>query len=163
MGGAGASALASGSGGPIPGRGRSREPRPCLGCGGVSQASRIENDYRPVRGKDPEIGAGRRDNFNYNRSKLKLPRNHGRIDIVTSGRKAEANRQNALKSTGPKTPEGKAAVRLNALTHGLRSGEVLLPGEDGEAFSELGERLRAELQPVGELENLLADRIISAY
>src|SRR2546430_8130863 len=31
----------------------------------------------------------------------------------------EANRRNALQSTGSKTPEGKAAVRLNALRHGL--------------------------------------------
>ena len=80
---------------------------------------------------------------------------------MTSDRKAEANRQNARKSTGPKTPEGKDAVRLNALKHGLLSQEVLLPDEDAEALQELGERLRAELQPAGELENLLVDRIIS--
>ncbi|CAA9383576.1 MAG: hypothetical protein AVDCRST_MAG01-01-112 [uncultured Rubrobacteraceae bacterium] len=82
---------------------------------------------------------------------------------MTSDKKAEANRRNALKSTGPKTPEGKDAVRLNAVRHGLRAEEILLPGEDEEALGELGERLRAELQPVGELENLLVDRIISAY
>jgi hypothetical protein len=52
---------------------------------------------------------------------------------MTSDRKAEANRQNALKSTGPKTPEGKAAVRLNAVKHGLLSEQVLLPGEDEDA------------------------------
>src|ERR671914_800703 len=82
---------------------------------------------------------------------------------MSSARKAAANRQNALKSTGPKTPDGKAAVRLNALRHGLLSEEILLPGEDEEALRELGERLRAELQPVGELENLLVDRITAAY
>src|SRR5215218_10555385 len=82
---------------------------------------------------------------------------------MTSEKKAQANRQNALKSTGPKTPEGKAAVRLNALRHGILSREILLPGEDEEALRELGEHLRAELQPGGELENLLVDRIISAY
>ena len=82
---------------------------------------------------------------------------------MTSEKKAQANRRNALKSTGPKTPEGKAAVRLNALRHGLRSEKILLPGEDEEALRELGERLRNELQPAGELENLLVDRIISAY
>jgi len=82
---------------------------------------------------------------------------------MTSEKKAEANRRNALKSTGPKTPEGKAAVRLNALKHGLLSQEILLPGEDEEALRELGERLRDELQPVGELENLLVDRIIASY
>src|SRR5829696_3481263 len=82
---------------------------------------------------------------------------------MTSEKKAEANRRNALKSTGPKTPEGKDAVRLNALKHGLLSQEILLPGEDEEALMELGQSLSAELQPVGELESLLVDRIISAY
>ena len=80
---------------------------------------------------------------------------------MSSARRAAANRQNALKSTGPKTPDGKAAVRLNALTHGLLSKEILLPGEDEGALRELAERLTAELQPVGELENLLVDRITS--
>jgi hypothetical protein len=79
---------------------------------------------------------------------------------MSSARKAAANRQNALKSTGPKTPDGKAAVRLNALRHGLLSEEIL-PGEDEEALRELAEGLRAELQPVGELEGLLVDRITS--
>jgi transposase len=82
---------------------------------------------------------------------------------MTSDKKAEANRRNALKSTGPKTPDGKAAVRLNALKHGLRSEEILLWGEDEDALRELGERLRNELQPAGELENLLVDRIIASY
>ena len=82
---------------------------------------------------------------------------------MTSDKQARANRRNALKSTGPKTPEGKEAVRLNAVKHGLLSKETLLPGEDEEALRELGERLRDELQPVGELENLLVDRIIASY
>src|SRR5215207_8732329 len=82
---------------------------------------------------------------------------------MTSEKKAEANRRNALKSTGPKTPEGKAAGRLNAVKHGLLSQEILLPGEDEEALRELGQILRAELRPVGELENLLVDRIIASY
>ncbi len=82
---------------------------------------------------------------------------------MTSDKKAEANRRNALKSTGPKTPEGKAAVRLNAVKHGLLSQDVLLPGEDEAALRELGERLIAELKPEGELEHLLLERIIAAY
>ncbi len=81
---------------------------------------------------------------------------------MTSAKKAEANRRNALKSTGPKTPEGKAAVRLNALRHGLLTQQILLPGEDEDTLRELDERLRTELQPVGELENLLVDRIIAS-
>ena len=46
---------------------------------------------------------------------------------MTSPKKAEANRRNALKSTGPRTPEGKAAVSLNVMTYGLLSQDVLLP------------------------------------
>ena len=49
---------------------------------------------------------------------------------MTSEKQAEANRRNALNSTGPKTPEGKAAVSHNALRHGLLSRDILLPGED---------------------------------
>ncbi len=81
---------------------------------------------------------------------------------MTSEKQIRANRRNALKSTGPKTPERKAGVRHNATKHGLLSREVLLPGEDEEALKQLGENLRAELQPLGELENLLMDRIIAA-
>ena len=82
---------------------------------------------------------------------------------MTSEKQIQANQRNALKGTGPKTPEGKAAVRLNARTHGLRSQEVLLPREDEAASKELGENVRVELQPLGELENLLVDRIIAAH
>src|SRR5215217_7291977 len=82
---------------------------------------------------------------------------------MTSEKKAQANRQNALKSTGPKTPEGKDAVRLNAMKHGLLCQEVLLPGEDEKALRELSEHLWTELKPVGEMENLLVDRIIVSH
>jgi len=81
---------------------------------------------------------------------------------MTSDNKAEANRRNALKSTGPKTLEGKSAGLHNALRHGLLSQEVLLPREDAAALKELGEHLTDELRPVGELERLLVDRIIAA-
>jgi hypothetical protein len=79
---------------------------------------------------------------------------------MASEKQTQANRQNALKSTGPKTPEGKATARLNATKHGLLSQEVLIPGEDEAALKELGERLRAELEPVGEMESQFVDRII---
>jgi hypothetical protein len=73
-----------------------------------------------------------------------------------------ANRQNAMKSTGPKTPEGKAVVALNPIKHGLLSKEVLLAHEDENSLVELGKRLRHQLSPVGELEIILVDRIIAA-
>ena len=82
---------------------------------------------------------------------------------MTSDKQVQANRRNALKSTGPKTPEGKASARYNAMKHGLLSEEVLLPGEDEAALKELSELLRDELQPVGQMENLLVDRIVAAH
>jgi hypothetical protein len=47
-----------------------------------------------------------------------------------SDKQIRANRRNARKSTGPKTPEGKSVVSHNALKHGLLSQQILLPDED---------------------------------
>src|ERR1700745_1249593 len=71
----------------------------------------------------------------------------------------EANRRNALLSTGPKTPEGKAAVRLNALRNGLRAHTVVLPGEKSEAFQQLCEDLEAEWQPETRTEQLYVEQM----
>ena len=81
---------------------------------------------------------------------------------MTSPKKTQANRRNALKNTGPKTPEGKASVRHNAVKHGLLAQEILLPEEDEEALRDLNERLRAELRPEGEMEDLLVEQIVAA-
>ena len=49
---------------------------------------------------------------------------------MASEKQEKANRQNALKSTGLKTSESKAAACHNALKRSLRAEEVLIPGED---------------------------------
>ena len=76
---------------------------------------------------------------------------------MTNERQAEANRQNAQKSTGPRTPAGKAVVALNGIKHGLLSRESLIKGESEAEFVDFGNRLRAKLAPGGELELLFAD------
>ena len=76
--------------------------------------------------------------------------------------KLEANRRNALKSTGPKTPTGKSIAARNATKHGLLSQEVVLWEEDRSAFRALAVSLWDCLQPVGALEHLLVDRIVAA-
>lgn len=79
-----------------------------------------------------------------------------------SRKKLISNRANAQKSTGPKTPEGKAVVSLNALSHGLLAETVLLPDENDELFAAFSAGLRERFAPEGELEALLTDRVISS-
>src|ERR1700692_1458675 len=64
----------------------------------------------------------------------------------------EANLRNAQQSTGPKTPEGKAAVSMNALRHGLRARSVVLPGEDPTEFHQLCDDLEIEWHPQSRTE-----------
>jgi hypothetical protein len=71
----------------------------------------------------------------------------------------EANRRNAQKSTGPKTPEGKAAVRMNALKHGLRARTVVLPSENAEEFHQLCDDLEAEWNPQSRTEQFYLEQM----
>jgi len=80
---------------------------------------------------------------------------------MTSERQKAANRANARHSTGPKTPEGKAAIRLNACWHGLLARDVVLPEEDADAFEDLFNQVWANLSPVGPIEDFLVDRMIN--
>lgn len=77
----------------------------------------------------------------------------------------KANRHNALKSTGPRTPAGKARVSLNASKHGLLSGEVVVRGlhykESHYEFREFRERYRQHLAPVGPLEETLVEHLVA--
>ena len=80
---------------------------------------------------------------------------------MTSPRKVEANRRNARHNTGPRTPAGKAAAALNSMKHGLLSRASLVKGEREADLVDFGKRFRSHLVPRGELELLLADRIVS--
>ena len=80
---------------------------------------------------------------------------------MATERQIAANRLNAERCTGPKTPEGKDAVGRNAVTHGLTSYSGLLPGEKLEDFSDLRARVLAELAPDSAIEIELAERIAS--
>lgn len=111
-----------------------------------------------------------------------MPRPWGNTTIVTfaggmamgerkrknmSPAQLEANRRNAQKSTGPKTAAGLAKSKLNALKHGLLSQEVLvrgkLAGESRREFKQLLDQLYADLAPVGAVEVMLVDLIVTAY
>ncbi len=72
-----------------------------------------------------------------------------------------ANRQNAEKSTGPRTPEGKAAVSQNAVKHGLFADGTVVNGENQADFDLYRDAMVGEMWPVGVMETMLAERIVS--
>src|SRR5690349_20676547 len=61
-----------------------------------------------------------------------------------SDRKLAANRANARKSTGPRTPQGKRASSRNATTHGIFCNELCLPGENETVFREFRTAILAD-------------------
>ncbi len=68
-----------------------------------------------------------------------------------------ANRNNARKSTGPKTVEGKQRSALNATRHGILSQVIHLPEEELNSYHEFTEQYVASLNPVGMVETQLAN------
>ena len=80
---------------------------------------------------------------------------------MTSPLKTESNRLNATRSTGPRTPQGKAISARNALRHGLLAEQAVLPDEDPEAFTDFSKRMACQLAPEGPLEEFFVDRITS--
>ncbi len=70
-----------------------------------------------------------------------------------------ANRENARRSTGPRTPEGKKRSSLNALRHGLTGQVVVMPDEDLKAYLSFTERYVQDLAPLTEPERQLAQDI----
>src|SRR5689334_13848243 len=81
---------------------------------------------------------------------------------MTSELKIEANRLNAQKSTGPSTPEGRAAVRLNGLKHGLCAETIVVPGEDPAEFEAMLEAYRGEYQPATPTDEFLVRQLAMA-
>ena len=73
----------------------------------------------------------------------------------------KANRQNAQKSTGPRTDEGKAVVSQNAVKHGIFAAEAVITGENPADYEAYHDQFLVELAPVGMVESMLAERIIS--
>jgi hypothetical protein len=72
---------------------------------------------------------------------------------MSSQRKLDANRRNAQRSTGPRTPEGKAKVATNSCTHELCSRNAVLPEEDPADFQTLLDGLRDLFQPANAFED----------
>ena len=74
------------------------------------------------------------------------------IENATSIKRINANRENAKKSTGPKTTSGKFRSCRNAFKHGLDSRKHLIIGEDIKEFQEMRESYIKMLEPSNILE-----------
>ncbi len=85
----------------------------------------------------------------------------------TTPKQLAANRRNAQKSTGPRTPKGRAVSKMNAMKHGILSKQVLVNGlvlqESSAELEALHRRFWEDLQPVGVMEEMLVDQIVTAH
>ena len=82
--------------------------------------------------------------------------------MIVSEKQQQANRQSAQRSTAPRTSEETAAVRLNALTCGLRARSLLIPREDPEEYKQLWAELVAEWQPQSRTERIHLEQMASS-
>jgi hypothetical protein len=82
---------------------------------------------------------------------------------MATQRQIEANRRNALLSTGPRTPEGKARASMNALRHGLTAETVVLQSESGDAYREIRDSLIDSYQPANAHEMMLVDQVAAGH
>ncbi len=74
-----------------------------------------------------------------------------------------ANRANSTRSTGPVTEAGKQTASRNAVTHGMTSSKIIVPGEDPAEFEALRADTVARLAPQGEMELALAEEVAIAH
>ena len=80
---------------------------------------------------------------------------------MTSYRQIEANRRNALKSTGPKSEQGKQASRCNAVRHGLTAETVIGALEDAEDYKAFEAAITADYDAQSAVERELVLRLAS--
>ena len=78
---------------------------------------------------------------------------------MATDKQLQANRQNAKRSTGPKSPEGKARSRSNSWKHGLSAKLIMIVGEKADDFDRLRANLLDEYQPQSVLECEMVERL----
>jgi hypothetical protein len=79
---------------------------------------------------------------------------------MATDRQLAANRANALKSTGPRTPAGKTASATNALKSGIYAKSLLIPGEDPAEYDALRQEQYDHFDPANPDERDLLDLLI---
>ena len=80
---------------------------------------------------------------------------------MPSLRQLRANQLNAQKSTGPKTEEGKAASRRNALKHGLAGSGLVLPEDEAAEVNKRWGQWQSSLKPDDAYSDWMVERIAS--
>ena len=80
---------------------------------------------------------------------------------MSSLKQIEANRRNALKSTGPTTPEGKERSRRNALRHGLTAETIIAALEDADDYQAFEAAMIADYDAESAVERELVLRLAS--
>src|SRR5471030_2338430 len=80
---------------------------------------------------------------------------------MATERQIAANRQNAKKSTGPKTEDGKLRSRKNAFRHGLTAQTVISLVENADEYADLETLIIADYEPQTTVERLLVERLAS--
>ena len=80
---------------------------------------------------------------------------------MTSFRRIEANRRNALRSTGPRTEEGKRSSRANAYRHGLTAETVVPDVEDEDDYAAFEAAVIADYDARTAVERELVLRLAS--
>jgi hypothetical protein len=80
---------------------------------------------------------------------------------MTSTRQVEANRRNALASTGPRTESGKQRASQNAVRHGLTAETVIVPLEDAEDYQAFEQTVTADYEAETAVERELVLRLAS--
>src|SRR5450759_870259 len=80
---------------------------------------------------------------------------------MSSLKQIEANRRNALKSTGPTTPEGKRRSRCNAVRHGLTAETVIAALEDWEDYEAFEAAVISDYDAESAVERELVLRLAS--
>lgn len=82
---------------------------------------------------------------------------------MSTQKQITANQQNALLSTGATTAEGKAIIAQNAVKHGIFTKDLIIANGEGkenpEDYQELLNNLIASLEPKGQMEHILVEKI----
>lgn len=81
---------------------------------------------------------------------------------MTTEAQINANRQNALNSTGPRSSEGKSIACQNSIKHGLLSKDLLVRNEQVSELNSFREHIYETISPHGSVEEFLVEKLINA-